>query len=57
MVINLVKGQIGIEEDFVFYGSLKTIDTKDGKSPGDVISGENICKYDLEEDFSTSKDF
>lgn len=26
-------GEIGVEEDFVFYGSCKTIDTPDGKRP------------------------
>ena len=119
-------GEIGVEEDFVFYGSCKTIDTPDGKRPvsndgsvlgsvddlGDdndntgegneeievdlsktntlidqiiftasiywekgspserynfgqvrnayiliknAISGEEICRYDLDEDFSTEK--
>lgn len=119
-------GQIGVEEDFVFYGSCKTIDTPDGKRPvsndgsvlgsvddlGDdddntgegneeievdlsktnalidqiiftasiywekdapsekynfgqvrnayiliknAVSGEEICRYDLDEDFSTEK--
>ena len=119
-------GEIGVEEDFVFYGSSKTIDTPDGKRPvsndgsvlgsvddlGDdddntgegneeievdlsktnalidqiiftasiywekgapsekynfgqvrnsyiliknAVSGEEICRYDLDEDFSTEK--
>lgn len=119
-------GEIGVEEDFVFYGSCKTIETPDGKRPvsndgsvlgsvddlGDdddntgegneeievdlsktnalidqiiftasiywekgapsekynfgqvrdayiliknAISGEEICRYDLDEDFSTEK--
>ena len=119
-------GEIGVEEDFVFYGSCKTIDTPDGKRPvsndgsvlgsvddlGDdddntgegneeievdlsktnalidqiiftasiywekgapsekynfgqvrnayiliknAVSGEEICRYDLDEDFSTEK--
>lgn len=119
-------GEIGVEEDFVFYGSCKTIDTPDGKRPisndgsvlgsvddlgededntgegneeievdlsktnslidqiiftasiywekgtpsekynfGQVrnayiliknaVSGEEICRYDLDEDFSTEK--
>ncbi len=119
-------GAIGVEEDFVFYGSCKTIDTPDGKRPvsndgsvmgsvddlGDdddntgegneeievdlsktnslidqiiftasiywekgapsekynfgqvrnayilirnAVSGEEICRYDLDEDFSTEK--
>lgn len=119
-------GEIGVEEDFVFYGSCKTIDTPDGKRPiskdgsvlgsvddlGDddddtgegneeievdlsktsqlidqiiftasiywekgspsekynfgqvrnayiliknAITGEEICRYDLDEDFSTEK--
>ena len=119
-------GEIGVEEDFVFYGSCKTIETTDGKRPvsndgsvlgsvddlGDdddntgegneeievdlsktnalidqiiftasiywekgapsekynfgqvrnayiliknAISGEEICRYDLDEDFSTEK--
>lgn len=119
-------GEIGVEEDFVFYGSCRTIDTPDGKRPisldgsvlgsvddlGDdddntgegneeievdlsktsplieqiiftasiywekgspsekynfgqvrdayiliknAISGEEICRYDLDEDFSTEK--
>ena len=119
-------GEIGVEEDFVFYGSWKTIETPDGKRPvsndgsvlgsvddlGDdddntgegneeievdlsktnalidqiiftasiywekgspsekynfgqvrnayiliknAISGEEICRYDLDEDFSTEK--
>ena len=26
-------GEIGVEEDFVFYGSCKTINTSDGKRP------------------------
>lgn len=26
-------GEIGVEEDFVFYGSCKTIDTPEGKRP------------------------
>ncbi len=26
-------GEIGVEEDFVFYGSCKTIETPDGKRP------------------------
>lgn len=120
------RGEIGVEEDFVFYGSCKTIDTPDGKRPishdgsvlgsvddlGDddddtgegnesievdlsktsplveqiiftasiyweegspsqhynfgqvrqayiliknAITGEEICRYDLDEDFSTQK--
>ena len=119
-------GQIGVEEDFVFYGSCKTVETPDGKRPisadgsvlgsvddlGDdedntgegneeievdlsktsdlidqiiftasiywtkgspserynfgqvrnayiliknAITGEEICRYDLDEDFSTEK--
>lgn len=119
-------GEIGVEEDFVFYGSCKTIDTPDGKRPvsadgsvlgsvddlgddddntgegneeieidlsrtnqlineiiftasiywrkgepserynfgqvrnayiliRDAVSGEDICRYDLDEDFSTAK--
>ncbi|MBD5181958.1 MAG: TerD family protein [Bacteroidales bacterium] len=119
-------GEIGVEEDFVFYGSCKTIDTPEGKRPisndgsvlgsvddlGDdedntgegneeievdlsktnplvdqiiftasiywvkgtpsekynfgqvrnayiliknAVSGEEICRYDLDEDFSTEK--
>lgn len=119
-------GEIGVEEDFVFYGSCKTIETPDGKRPvsndgsvlgsvddlGDdddntgegneeievdlsktnalidqiiftasiywekgapsekynfgqvrnayiliknAVSGEEICRYDLDEDFSTEK--
>ena len=119
-------GEIGVEEDFVFYGSSKTIDTPDGKRPvsadlsvlgsvddlgdddddtgegneeieidlsktskeieqiiftasiywekgspsekynfgqvknayiliRDAVTGEDICRYDLDEDFSTSK--
>lgn len=119
-------GEIGVEEDFVFYGSCKTIETADGKRPvsndgsvlgsvddlGDdddntgegneeikvdlsktnslidqiiftasiywekgapsekynfgqvrdayiliknAVSGEEICRYDLDEDFSTEK--
>lgn len=119
-------GEIGVEEDFVFYGSCKTIDTPDGKRPvsadgsvlgsiddlgtddddtgegneeidvdldktsplidqiiftasiywkkgtpserynfgqvrnayiliRDAVSGEEICRYDLDEDFSTEK--
>lgn len=118
-------GEIGVEEDFVFYGSCKTIDTPDGKRPvsadmsvlgsvddlgddedtgegneeievdlsktskeieqiiftasiywekgspsekynfgqvknayiliRDAVTGEDICRYDLDEDFSTSK--
>ena len=119
-------GEIGVEEDFVFYGSCKTIDTPDGKrpvshdnsvlgsvdDPGDdknntgegneeievdlsktsdlieqiiftasiywekgapsekynfgqvrdayiliknAVTGEEICRYDLDEDFSTEK--
>lgn len=119
-------GEIGVEEDFVFYGSCKTIETTDGKRPvssdgsvlgsvddlGDddddtgegneqievdlsktsplvdqiiftasiywekgtpserynfgqvrnayiliknAVSGEEICRYDLDEDFSTEK--
>lgn len=119
-------GEIGVEEDFVFYGSCKTMDTPDGKRPvsadgsvlgsvddlgddddntgegneeieidlsrtnqlineiiftasiywrkgepserynfgqvrnayiliRDAVSGEDICRYDLDEDFSTAK--
>lgn len=67
-------GEIGVEEDFVFYGSCKTIETPDGKRPvsndGSVLGSvddlgddedntgegnEEICRYDLDEDFSTEK--
>ena len=33
-------GTIGVEEDFVFYGSCKSIDTPDGKRP--VSADESV---------------